>query len=307
VSNLVSALTSAHNVASNAISNEISARAASIQTLSAAVTSVDTRVNAVSQQVSVLSQQVSLLSQLHSALSQAHSALSSQVSVVSVNLTSVDAHAAAASAAATSVLAYVSAASAKALSAGGASTHGLQSVVNVLSNRISIAQAAGSGSIASAELVPLQLKLVTGSQVISASALTNISGLSATVSAGVTYRLQAMVLVDRGVASETKYGLTFPAMTRVRGKVFTPLANVQGQPTVSTLGYHVGFEGDSASGSVLISIISTAAALVSTFVQYTAVMLVSTTGTVQLQAAGQADTAAIAIQPGSYLEVYRLG
>jgi hypothetical protein len=103
------------NELSDQISNEASARAASVATLSDAVTSVDTRVNAVSQLVCVLSNQVSILE-----------------SVVSVQLSQL-----------------ISAVSNVSCQSAGGSATGLQAVINMLSNKIS--QAGGTASVTSAE------------------------------------------------------------------------------------------------------------------------------------------------------------
>lgn len=299
VSNLVSALTSAHNalsnivsdslsigdVASNLLSNEISARAASIQTLSAAVTSVDT-------------------------------------------------HAAAASAAATSVDGRVNSVNTflsgiSALSAGGVSTHGLQSVINALSNRIS-AVVGGTGSVTSTEVSAgdaavsaqaasaLSAKLVLGhvigssppTRILSAIAtvegttLTVVSGLSVTVSAGVTYKMELVAFVNRVTTQVTGFGLKFPPL----------VGDVQGGgifQTWSSLVQSVGAGGAGmqpwradASGSILVSVSTGGTA--STVVLARGILVVSTGGEVALLAKASVSPSHCLVQPGSYLELKRL-
>src|SRR3990167_1336870 len=125
------------------------------------VSAVDDRATSLANAVSVVSQQISVLSQQVSVLSQAQSALSDKVVSISAQIVSVEAHAVAASAAATSVdsratslaqaisvisqtlSTVVSGASIR--SVGNISTHGFQSILNALSNRIS----AGTGGSAS--------------------------------------------------------------------------------------------------------------------------------------------------------------
>jgi hypothetical protein len=200
-------------------------------------------------------------------------------------------------------------------------------VINAISNRIS-AVVAGAASATSAEVsalgqaVSLQAasalsaalpttKIVTGSQVISASALTFVSGLTAIVSAGGLYKMECFLFIDKlAGGTPMKFGLTFPTMTRIRGKIYAPVS-IAGPAVTTTplsvavaVGYHVPFEGNSASGSVIVT--TQSAALLSTFATYNAVMLVDTTGSIRILAAGAATTSAIAIQPGSYLQVFKV-
>jgi len=74
--------------------------------------------------------------------------------------------------------------------------------------------------------------------------------------------------------------------------------------TFSTIGVHVNWSGDSASGSVLISTLSIAN--LSTFATYGGLFVVSTTGTVHLLAKASAGAAANSFLPGSYIQVFRI-
>lgn len=121
LSQQVSILSQAHSVLSQAVSVADAALSVRIDTQSQSI-------SALSQQVSALSQAVSVLSQAHSILSQTVSVLSNQVSAVSSRVETVSA------------------------ASGGGSVHGLQSVINKLSDRISGIVAGGGVSVTSTEL-----------------------------------------------------------------------------------------------------------------------------------------------------------
>lgn len=159
----VNALSQLHSV----LSQQVSALSTQVSLVSVAVTSVDTRVNAVSQAHSVLSQQVSVLSV--------------QVSTVSIAVTSVDSRV-------TSVNVFISGISSR--SVGDVSTHGLQSVINALSNRISAG--GGAGSVTSTEVSAVSHNASVNNQSIVTflSGVSARSALSATVS---THGLQSVV------------------------------------------------------------------------------------------------------------------
>jgi hypothetical protein len=126
----ISNLRSAHNALSNVVSNIISAGGGG---------------------VSVTSNELSAVSaQAASAISQSHSALSQAISVVSAAVASVNTG--------------LSAVSAR--SVGGVSTHGLQSVINALSNRIS-AVVGGSGSVTSNEVSAVSAQAASAINVLS--------------------------------------------------------------------------------------------------------------------------------------------
>ena len=138
---VANAASNAASVVSNAVSVVSQAVSVLSQATSVAQAALSVRIDTQSQAISVISQQVSALSQAHSALSQAVSVLSNAAS----NALSV---ANAASNAASIISQRISAASAR--SVGNISTHGLQSVFDALSNRISVA-AGGSASPTSQE------------------------------------------------------------------------------------------------------------------------------------------------------------
>jgi hypothetical protein len=267
------------SVTDAALSNRISvasavASAADVHAsvASLAVTSVDGRVNSVNAFISGISARsagasthglqsvVNALSHTISALSQAVSvadaALSNRISIASAVASAADVHASVASLAVTSVDGRVNSVNAflsgiSALSAGGVSTHGLQSVINALSNRIS-ATAGGTGSVTSTELsavsaqaasalsaaLNVSVKSVGGTSVkglqsvvnalsdrvsvitpqfatvsnpagytVAATNLTTVSGLSVSISPGASYQLYAhLMYVVLSAAQPTGFG-----------------------------------------------------------------------------------------------------
>lgn len=169
----VHGLQSIVNALSNRISVELSVRGA-------AATSIDGRINSIlSFDLSILSQKVSTISQNVSVVSNALSneisnrtsadnALSNLISTTSAAVTSVDGRV-------NSVNAFISGISAR--SVGNVSTHGLQSVINALSNRIS-AIVGGSGSVTSDELSAVSAQAASAISVLS-SLISNVSARSA--------------------------------------------------------------------------------------------------------------------------------
>jgi hypothetical protein len=135
--------------------------------------------------------------------------------------------------------------------------------------------------------------------------MTNISGMSLSVSAGGVYRLNAQLILNRNNAAILYgYGLTFPAMTNCRGTYYVGTSSTQSAlGTASVAGGRVIFDGGS-SGATLISTISTAR--LSTYARIEAIMVPSADGTIQLQAMTSNASNALAVVAGSYMEVVRL-
>lgn len=224
--------------------------------------------NVISNQASIANQGVSILSQQVSVLSQALSALSSLVS----NLIS-------------------------ATSSDSTKLSNLVSVVDALSNRVSALP--GGTSVASVHFIS------SGDQVVSATTLTNVSGLSISVSAGGIYRLEAMVMFNRGLSiTPTRWGLTFPAMKKTRGRIYIPYAiSAVGGTNFSYVGH---WAGDSASGSLIINQALSTPGAVSAIAYYDGIFVVSTTGVIQIQTAASTTTSQITLINGSYIKVFKL-
>jgi len=192
VSNAVSALSQAVSVLSQANSAAHASLETHASAASAAATSADAHAAAASAAATSVDSRVNALSQVVSALSDANSA--SHVSL--------EAHASAASAAATSVNSRVNSVN-TALSAlsvrsvGDVSTHGLQSVLNALSNRISAG--GGTGSVTSNELSAAAADLSGKVNTVSNALSSLCAGLSAVSARSVgdvsTHGIQSIVNV----------------------------------------------------------------------------------------------------------------
>lgn len=176
----------------------------------------------------------------------------------------------------------------------------LSQAVSVLSQGLSAAGGGGS--------VKTRSRWVSTDQIISATALTNISGLSLSVSAGGLYKMEAQIAVNRGnTSTPVKLGMTFPSMKKTRGIVRYATSATTIQGTVSTMGIHSPWAGDSASASALVSLpATTTVTFLSTNAIFEGFFFASATGTLQMQAAFGATTAAGTITNGSYLRLVRI-
>lgn len=217
-------LQSAINAVSNTISNEASARAASVQTASAAATSVDGRIASLSAffaSLSVRSAGVSthglqsILNTLSDRISAATggggSVTSAEVQVASAAATSADAHANAASAAATSADAHANTVSARVVSVSAE----LVSLVQITSAAATSADAHANAASAaatsvdahvntvSARVVSVSAELVSLVQIASAAA-TSADGHANTVSAravSISAELASLVQIASAAAT----------------------------------------------------------------------------------------------------------
>ena len=179
ISQQVSALSQAHSALSQAVS-------VLSQATSVAQAALSVRIDTQSQSISVISQQVSALSQAHSALSQAVSVLSNAASnalsvanaasnaasIVSANLATLSL---AVSILSQRVSVLVSSISAR--SVGAVSTRGMQSIMDALSNRISVA-AGGSAVPSSAQYVSLVSTVSHLASVVSGASARNTAAVS---------------------------------------------------------------------------------------------------------------------------------
>jgi hypothetical protein len=190
-----------------------------------------------------------------------------------------------------------------AISVGTATANDLSNAISALASVVSVNTAKVTGMATSAGS---RSRVVATSNVISSTTLINVSGMSLSVSAGGVYQLMAGLIVNKpSSAAIMRFGLTFPNMTRVRGVIDAPTSSLQGGiPTISAVPLRIPFNGNSASGSVIVSSISLAR--VSCYVMYDAVFAVATGGVIALQAAGSSGTAAITVLDGSFMRLYRL-
>jgi hypothetical protein len=229
VSNGLSNLTSIHDVLSNRVSANSatggggSVTSAEVQVASAAATSADAHANTVSTRVVSVSAELASLVQIASA---AATSADAHANTASAAATSADGHANTASAAATSADAHANTVSARvvsvsaelaslvqiasaaaasvdgrvtsanaalsalsAKSVGNVSTHGLQSIINALSNRIS-AVTGGTGSVTSTELSAVSAQALSAHRnLLRVEEVTSVSGPTSVADG--TYHIRA--------------------------------------------------------------------------------------------------------------------
>jgi hypothetical protein len=155
-----------------------------------------------------------------------------------------------------------------------------------------------------AGVAPEVRRVLAANGTISASALTTVTGLSVTVAAGGIYRLNAMLMLNKvGLSSPIRYGLFYPTMNSIRGRIH--VATHQNVNTgFATVGGALCTFKNGSSGSVIVS--TGSAPILSTVAIYDAVMNVNTGGSVKLGAGGAAGASASTTLAGSYIEVIRL-
>lgn len=241
----------------SAVSAAVSVVAANLSTLSVQVSADEARLSTVSVVVSALSVQVTNLSVLHSTLSVQVSTTNVAVSVLSVNLSVLSVQVTNLSALQSTLSVQVSALSVT-----------VSTVAAQVSN-LSVAVSARAGREA--------LVRVANAQVLSVSALANISAMALSVGAGNTYAFKYMVIYQvASVTTGLKLGLTFPGMTQ-----FAATASF---PSGAT-GTANAFTGPiSATGGAVASL-SVQAAATNYYATVEGICMVSTSGTLQLQGA----------------------
>ena len=136
-------------------------------------------------------------------------------------------------------------------SVGNVSTHGIQSIINAISNRISAIPGAGSANPRS--------RCLSAAATVSAATMANVTGFTLKVSAGGVYQFEAAILIDNSSAGQrANVGLTFPSMNQARGtaKFHSRTGQVYTSAAISNFPHAIIWEGNSASGSILVSSLS---------------------------------------------------
>lgn len=301
---------SAINVVSNAVS--VVSQALSVET-AARVAAVDTVSNAASNAASIANAAANAASIVSQALSVETAARVAAVDTVSNAVSALEVRVSALSAAGPGGGSVTSAELEKATLVDGDATQQIWETV-IAGDNITLTELGdGGGHAVKLDVTGPQTRVVAGDQGISVTQQTNISGMSVSVVAGGIYRLDAMVLVNRGAgAAVAKMGLTFPAMKTARGYIKYTLSSPNGLPgttteVVSSQGFFALIEGDSASGSIIVSALNTVGAVVSNLAVYQGLFVVSTSGTIQLQAGASTSAGTgLTILAGSYMQVFRI-
>ncbi len=140
----------------------------------------------------------------------------------------------------------------------------------------------------------------------STASLNNITGLAISVVANTYYKFMVELLVDRGnAATPNRYGMTFPNMTEARGMVQATTSIGNGGLAVSLKNIQQRWDGNSASGSVLLSQASLANLAI--WANYQGIFYPATNGTIQMQIGASTGAGQVIILRGSYIEVLSIG
>lgn len=176
------------------------------------------------------------------------------------------------------------------------------SVMSTQLATLSLAASALSTAISaiSASMGGFQIRMVSGgNQGISATGLTDVSGLSLSMAAGGVYQVEAYIINRMSASNVYKFGLSFPVMQSAQAAGFWQGGISVGNNTSVRLGVF----NDTGSNSVTLSI----AAAVGTFpITLEGLFVVSVGGTLQVMAAVSSGAAPIEIKPGSYIKAYKL-
>lgn len=308
ISNALSVVSVVSAQAASAISQEISVRSAADLSINNRVSLISADVTSIQSTLSALKSAVSNVSATSAGggsatgLQAVIDALSNKISTTGAGAASVT------SAEYVSTLSDVShlrsiVSNVSAQSAGGSAT-GLQNVINLLSNKISSVGGGGSTNVAG---------FVSVSNVLSGTTIVPISGLSVSVSAGATYKMECWIgYVRADTSTPTRFGFSLPpmkkAVVRVWHAVSTPAGQVSipaaagGQPAENV------FRGvDSLNGSILVSQGASSITRLSTIVVFDAVLNVSATGVIQALWGGAAGkNVTIEGDRMSYIRVFKI-
>jgi hypothetical protein len=294
--------------ADNALSNAISVVSAQVGANSAQNTSTEavlsSRINAVVNNVSQLSVTVSAISTRLSSLSSQVTSLNAvknrivsvanHSSVINTNPERIDFTG-------NAVSAYLSGSTVKvdiSVTAGGASVTSAEYLSLV--NRVSAVSTDVTSVKSVVDAGGGLWVVVQNEQGISATTLTNVSGLSLTLSAGGIYKIEGMLLNRMSVTNTYRLGATWPAMVSGEGGGFW-----QGALSIgNNASVRLGVFNETGSGSVTFSIAAAANVMP---IKLDAVFHTSATGTFQVQAAASVNTSPLLIKAGSYIRAYKIG
>lgn len=255
----------------NTLSNNVSVLSQAVSVLSQAVSVISVANAAIVSAASSLSNAVSVLSQAVSVMSQAVSVLSNSVSVLS-NAVSVISQQ-------VSVLSQAHSALSQAHSALSVAHDTLSNVVSVIS--------AGIGGV--------QLKVVTGAQIISGTTTTKISGLSVSCGAAAIYQVEGQLVFNMSVAQGININTsgTTSTLAVVGGRYATGVGvstvssdNVQQFPWITSV--------TPTTTSIFVS-------------KLDAVLKTSAAFTIQMMAFVSAAGADMNIKAGSFIRAYKIG
>jgi predicted nucleic acid-binding Zn-ribbon protein len=183
------------------------------------------------------------------------------------------------------------------------------SVTSTELSAVSAAAASANATLLSSYLTGLgttQLKQVADVQGISATTLTDISGLSLAFSANGTYEIHSHIIYQLSGVGNVRFGYSTPGASRTQGFVWANRANGTGI-ALSAFMAHGAFNFTAAGNSVVLSTTSVVSAAADVGVMMDALVVSAAAGTFKMMAATSVTTAPINIQPGSYIRAFKIG
>jgi predicted nucleic acid-binding Zn-ribbon protein len=183
----------------------------------------------------------------------------------------------------------------------------LSQAVSVLSQSVSVlSQAVSALSVTVVQNAPTT-KIVADSQGISATTLTDISGLSATFSTGGIYKLNFHVVYSVSAAGNIRFGFSSPGAVRAHGNMLGDVSIDAAYPFTSSRTAGAWFNFRSAGATVVMSTASAVAAGVVHGMIGNGLFVSATAGSFKLMAAVSATGAPMTILPGSYIQSFKIG
>lgn len=158
----------------------------------------------------------------------------------------------------------------------------------------------------------MQLRKVTGAQVISATAFANVSGMSLSIAANGVYQVQGMVLWTTSIVTGTRFGFTFPTAVstgNLTGRCATSLfgAGAVNYTSANMAVGNIAAAGFSTTATTLISTVGGASAATYNLIVDALFTNGANAGTMQLQASQSAAGGGVQILAGSFLRAYKIG
>jgi hypothetical protein len=192
----------------------------------------------------------------------------------------------------------------------------LSQSLSVVSQQLSVLSQAHSvlsqaHSVISAGLGLPQMRVIQNAQVISATAFTNVSGLSLSVTSAATYRVEGRILFTTSIVTGTAFGFTYPAGVGPGVMTMEFMANNAGTPgNLTSANYVANRLNETSMSTVATAQMSLVAQLVSATTGelevYGLIKISATAGAIQLQAKQSAAGGGVQFLPGSYLQAFRV-
>lgn len=316
----VKSIVEANSAQLTSVANAVSAATAAAGTATSVANGANSVANAASAAVAVVSADVTSVKASHTSLvsdvgriSTNHTSLvsdvgrvSTNVASISANVTSVAARLDTVSANHTSLVSDVSRVS-NLVSAVSAAVTSVNNRISAISTNVT--SVTNLLSVMSAGLGGMQMKVVAGTQTLSAA--TKISGLSLSVAANGIYQVEGMIIHAMSVVSSFGFGISTSAATFVNAAYrwignLSVVSTGTGISGITNTFTGIGYGNESAFGAYTYSALA-GTATTNMQTELRGVIAISTAGgTLQLKAKGGTGNDLL-IKAGSYVRAYKIG